>query len=79
MLKSKALIAVCVIGAVLFSMTLVIVYGDHGLRDLLLLQQERDRLADDNERIFQKNIALHRQMERLKNDPEYIEAVARKG
>jgi len=78
MLKSKALITVVIIGAILFSMMLVIVYGDHGLRDLLLLRQGRDRLSAENERIFQQNITLHRQMERLKNDPEYIEAVARK-
>ncbi len=65
-------------GVVLFALMLVIVYGDHGLRDLLLLRQDRDRLGAENERIFQQNISQHRQMERLKNDPEYIEAVARK-
>ncbi|MBW2367095.1 MAG: septum formation initiator family protein [Deltaproteobacteria bacterium] len=78
MLKPKALITTCIIGVVLFSMMLVIVYGDHGLRDLLLLRQEHDRLAVENERVFQQNISLHRRMERLKNDPGYIEAVARK-
>lgn len=66
------------IAVVLAAMLLVIVYGDNGLMDLFALRGERDRIVVNKEKIFNENIALYRQIDRLKSDPEFIEATARK-
>lgn len=57
---------------------LVIVSGDNGLMDLYALRIERDRVVADNERTFDENISLYRQIDRLKSDPDFIAATARR-
>ncbi|MFC1814983.1 septum formation initiator family protein [Thermodesulfobacteriota bacterium] len=61
----------------LFSMLLIIIFGDYGLADFNLLKQERDGLLKKNKQLEQKNLSLYRQIDRLKNDLKYIENVAR--
>jgi cell division protein FtsB len=61
----------------LFSLLLFIVFGENGLADLNLQQTERDSLLKQNEELVQKNLSLYREIERLKNDPKYVEDVAR--
>lgn len=63
---------------VLFAMLLFIVFSDRGLADLYHLKSERDRLLIENERLTRANLELARTIERLNNDPAYIESVARK-
>jgi cell division protein FtsB len=55
----------------------MILFGDQGLVDLNLLKIEKDRLDDKNNRMEKENQSLYRTIERLKNDPVYIENVAR--
>ncbi len=62
---------------VLFSMTVLIMFGDKGLADLNILKKGRDGLAQKNEMMMQENVILYRSIERLKNDPGFIENVAR--
>lgn len=62
----------------LFSLLLFIMFSDSGLADLFKLKSDRDRLVQENERLKQENLSLYRTIERLKNDPEYIESIARK-
>ncbi len=62
----------------LFAMLLFIVFSDNGLADLYLLKNERDRLISENRRLTAENLKLYRSIERLKNDPAYIESIARK-
>jgi cell division protein FtsB len=57
---------------------LVIVFGDNGLKDLTVRRAERNRLVSLNEKTFNENISLYRQIERLENDPLFIDATARK-
>ena len=52
-------------------------FGEHGLADLNRLKTERDILLKKNDELIQKNLSLYREIERLKNDPEYVENVAR--
>jgi cell division protein FtsB len=70
-LLSFALIAI-------FSLLLLIVFGDNGAADLRLLQTKRDRLIEKNETLARENVQLYHQIERLKNDPDYIESIARR-
>jgi cell division protein FtsB len=62
----------------LFCLLLFIMFSDSGLADLFKLKSDRDRLLQENERLKQENLSLYRTIDRLKNDPEYIESIARK-
>lgn len=62
----------------LFSMSLLIVFGDKGYADYKMLKKARQSLAEKNRTLVRENAALYRSMERLKHDPEYIENIARK-
>jgi cell division protein FtsB len=73
--KQNILIAVVILS--LFSLLLFIVFGENGLADLNLLKTERDGLLKQNEELVQKNLSLYREIERLKNDPKYVEDVAK--
>jgi cell division protein FtsB len=64
--------------AVLSAMLVFIAFGDNGLRDLHALRAELDGVLARNEKIFNENISLYRQIKRLENDPGFIEATARK-
>lgn len=75
-LKQKILLSVAIL--VLFNLLLIIIFGDNGLVDLNLLKKEKERLVDKNREFVRENLSLYREIERLKNDPEFIESVARK-
>ncbi len=74
--KKNILLAVAI--AVLFLLLMFILFGESGLSDLNRLKAERDGLLKKNTELIQKNLSLYREIERLKNDPEYVENVARK-
>lgn len=74
--RQKILLSFALI--VIFSMLLLIVFGDNGISDLRLLQTKRDRLIEKNEILARENVQLYHQIERLKNDPDYIESIARR-
>jgi cell division protein FtsB len=74
--KQKILISFCTL--TLFSMLLFILFSDKGLSDLFKLRSERDRLMNQNVQLKKENDTLYRTIERLRNDPDYIESVARK-
>lgn len=54
-----------------------IVFGGSGFFELQRLQRELAALKAENVKLEEKNQALYRTIRRLKNDPEYIEHVAR--
>ena len=74
--KQKIMISLCIV--LLFAMLLFSLFSDKGLSDYFALKTERDRLVLENIRLKEKNDELYRTIERLRNDPEYIESVARK-
>ncbi len=73
--KQNILLAFAII--VLFSLLMFTLFGEHGLADLNRLKTERDILLKKNDELIRKNLSLYREIERLKNDPEYVENVAR--
>ena len=70
-------ILLSLVALVLLNVLLVIIFGDRGLVEVNRLREERDRLLRDNRDLKVKNLSLHREIERLKTDSEYIEHVAR--
>jgi cell division protein FtsB len=73
--KHSILLALAIL--VIFSMLLFIIFGEKGLADLHLLKVERDGLLKKNAELTKENLALYHEIERLKNDPKYLESVAR--
>jgi cell division protein FtsB len=63
----------------IFSLLLLILFGDNGLADLSRLRSEQQRLETRNERLDRENRDIYRKIVRLDGeDPAYIEHVARK-
>ena len=73
--RQNILIAVAVVAVVV--MFFMIVFGDNGLVDLRILKSKHLRLEMRNVQIAEQNVQLHRQIDRLKHDPAYIESIAR--
>ncbi|GBC59918.1 hypothetical protein DENIS_0860 [Desulfonema ishimotonii] len=63
--------------AAMISMLMFIMFGDNGFSDLSMMKKGRDSLAQKNDALIQTNISLYRNIERLKDDLDYIESVAR--
>ncbi len=64
-------------GLVLVAFLFVIALGEHGAVDLYQLTLERDRLHKVTSNLRNKNEILYETIERLKNDPEFVENIAR--
>lgn len=59
-------------------MLLLIVFGENGLMDRRRLQALQQGVVSENAAITKENARLYRQIERLKNDPAYLETIARR-
>jgi cell division protein FtsB len=55
----------------------LIIVGDKGISDLQLMKTERQALIGAHDELKRKNLQLYHEIERLKKDPAYIEAIAR--
>ena len=74
-LKQKILLPLAAMA--ILSTSLLRVLGETGLTDYHRLNFRLKQLARDNEAITLENARLYHQIERLKNDPEFIENIAR--
>ena len=75
-LKRNIMLVLAIMTMVL--MLLFIVFGENGLTDLYKLKMEKDNLSKKNDELKKENISFYREIERLKNDPRYVEDLARK-
>lgn len=69
-----------IIGGALLAMIalmLLIVFGDDGLMERNRLREKERSVIQHNETLARENVSLYRTILRLKNDPAYIESVAR--
>ena len=76
-MTSKKKIIIGASAVFLFALLLMIIFGDNGFLDLKRLKQERAELAEQSSDMESQNLKLYRKVERLKNDPVFIENVAR--
>ena len=76
-MTSKQQVFLCLAILALSSMLLLILFGDHGVADLILLKSERDAMVEKNEKLARENLLVYDKINRLKTDLEYIENVAR--
>jgi cell division protein FtsB len=63
---------------IILSTLLLIVFGENGLTDRKRLKFRYQQVLSENTAIAKENARLYRQIERLKNDPAYIESIARR-
>lgn len=68
----------CCVGAGLVVFLLVIVFRDNGLLDLADMKEQLEQSEINNETLKRENTELFNEVERLKNDINYLESVARK-
>ena len=61
----------------IISLFFLIILGDNGFLDLNTLKKQRNTLVEENQKIQQEITSLSTEIDRVKNDPDYIEAVAR--
>jgi cell division protein FtsB len=73
--KQKIIVATGMLA--LFAFLFVIGFGDRGAVDLYQLHLRKVRLNGLSFELEKKNRALYGNIQRLKNDPEYIENIAR--
>ena len=76
-MNKKQGIFLSIAGLLLFSLLFFIAFGEYGYIDLTVLKTERDQLVEKNELLTKENISLSVEIDRLKNDPKYIENIAR--
>ena len=62
---------------ILFSLFFLIIVGDNGLVDFVLIKGEKNSLIEKNEKLNQENLNMYREIDRLKNDPKFVENVIR--
>ena len=71
-------IAYAVGGALMLSLAGLLVFGRNGYLDYLHLKEQKKQLSIKNQAAEDENSMLRRQARRLKDDPAYIEYIARK-
>jgi len=60
-----------------FPLLVMIISGGNGFLDLKRLEKEKAEIIEQTRDLESKNLKLYRKVERLKNDPVFIENVAR--
>ena len=63
---------------VMFTLLVVIILGDNGLVELNRLRHTHQDLLEANARLTQENVQLYRAIDRLQNDPVFVETIARR-
>jgi cell division protein FtsB len=64
-------------GLILIGSLGMMVFGDKGLLDLRAMKQELETLKAQNDVLQRENIDLHRRIKRLREDPVFMETIAR--
>lgn len=64
--------------ASLFALLVTSLLVDNGALDLYRLKGQRDRILQKNAALLRENAGLLRQIDRLQNDPGFLESVARR-
>ena len=63
--------------AAMLGLLLVIVFGDNGALELHRLRTRHQHLVQTNAALMKENLQMYRAIDRLQNDPNYVENVAR--
>lgn len=76
-MNQRQKIMLTVISIAAFSFLLVVLFGDNGLFEVRRLQHTHQTLLKNNAQVTQENLQMYRSVDRLQNDPHFIENLAR--
>lgn len=76
-MSQRQKIMLAFISFAMFSFLLVVLFGDNGLHELRRLDRTYQQLRKDNALLTQGNLQMYRSVDRLQNDPSYVENIAR--
>ncbi len=62
---------------ILFALFFLTIFSHNGILDYFRLSKEKELILLDNKRIEEKNFNFSRQINRLTNDKDYIEHIAK--
>ena len=77
MIKYKQSILIALAVLLVASLLLFIAYGKNGLIELNMKKAEKTRLIKRNKVLEKEILSYYRQIDRLKNDPEYLKILAK--
>lgn len=73
--RQKIILAIVAIA--MCHLMLVVLFGDNGLVELNRKHNTHQRLLEENARLTRENLKMYRTIDRLENDPAFVEGVAR--
>ncbi len=73
--RQKVMLAVIFIA--MFNFLLVVLFGDNGWIELRRLDRTHQVLLEGNARLTHENLQMYRSVDRLQNDPSFVENIAR--
>ncbi|RJP86567.1 MAG: septum formation initiator family protein [Desulfobacteraceae bacterium] len=73
----QSIIAFIIGSMIIIIFFFLVIQGDNGWNELNAMKQEVQTLKAQNETLSRKNMELQQKVNRLKNDPEFLEDVAR--
>ena len=76
-MNQRQKIMLAIISVAMFSFLLVVLFGDNGLLELRRLDRTHQQLRKDNALLTEGNLQMYRSVDRLQNDPAYVENIAR--
>ncbi|HEX9788991.1 MAG TPA: septum formation initiator family protein [Candidatus Binatia bacterium] len=68
---------VYLLGSLIVLLSLVTIVGERGALHLWRLRGEKSRLDEQNYRLQKENESLRQRVHRIRNDPDYLEKLAR--
>ena len=71
-------ITLLIVFIAMFNLLLVVIFGDNGLIELHRLQRSHKMLIKENALLTQENARMYGSIDRLQNDPDFIENIARR-
>ena len=71
-------ITLALVFCAMFVLLLVVILGDKGWVELRRLQHTRQALIKGNTLLTRENSQMYSAIDRLQNDPDYIESIARR-
>ena len=77
-MKALQKIALSAIFVMMLAFLLIIIFGDNGLLELYRLRDTHQQIVKLKGDLTAENMRLYRNIDRLQNDPTYIESIARR-
>lgn len=77
-MSRKQKILIILVGVAMFHLLLVVVFGDNGLVERQSMRAAHAELLKSNEVLTQEILQMYRTIDRLQNDPAFVESIARR-